>query len=445
MEMQPRKGNTKARNLFEQLTRRLFRISADVATIFNLARHAEARESRGNRLFYYLWLLGPFCLLVERTPADIWVVLIGVTFLFQISKNAIDRIKLEAWHWACGAFVLGSLFSAVTSMRPSYSTVESLIWLRFPLLALAATVFFRDRRDLFAGFLLVVGTSVLIMFGILSIELIVEGHKAQSRLAWPYGDLVPGSFLAKFGAPVFFLLFAQALTSRSGYNFEKLILCGLFLVFVILTGERMNTLIALCGMFTIAVFSLQRATFLLLFTISLLFTLGVLELLGLQLVDRFILQSMAQLPTSPHSEYFKIFAPALITFQDSPIIGMGPGNYRFMCPTYGFDIEVFRCDNHPHNFYIQFLVENGVVGLTLAVLMIGALIGKTFWIATRNRRNAYGVAGFILPLAVFFPFSSTADWYGQWNNIFMWSGLAISLSLTAIASDRNSVETSTNS
>ena len=101
------------------------------------------------------------------------------------------------------------------SVHPTYSLVEALIWLRFPLLALAATTFFRERHDLFAGFLVVAGVSVLIMFGILSAELVFEGHKSQSRLAWPYGDLVPGSFLAKFGGPLFFLLFAQTLTRRA--------------------------------------------------------------------------------------------------------------------------------------------------------------------------------------------------------------------------------------
>ena len=148
-------------------------------------------------------------------------------------------------------------------------------------------------------------------------------------------------------------------------------------------------------------FSLQRITFLLFLPIFIGFIFWILELLGLQVVDRFILQSIAQLPTGPHSEYFKIFAPALVTFQDSPTIGLGPGNYRFICPTYNFDPAVFRCDNHPHNFYVQFLVETGVVGLALAVLMIGALIGKSFLVGMKDRRNAYGVAGFILPLAVF--------------------------------------------
>jgi hypothetical protein len=32
-----------------------------------------------------------------------------------------------------------------------------------------------------------------------------------------------------------------------------------------------------------------------------------------------------------------------------------------------------------------------------------------------------------VPLGFFFPLQSTADFFGQWNNIFMWSAIALVL------------------
>jgi len=32
-----------------------------------------------------------------------------------------------------------------------------------------------------------------------------------------------------------------------------------------------------------------------------------------------------------------------------------------------------------------------------------------------------------VPLGFFFPIQSTADFFGQWNNIFMWSALSLAL------------------
>ena len=34
---------------------------------------------------------------------------------------------------------------------------------------------------------------------------------------------------------------------------------------------------------------------------------------------------------------------------------------------------------------------------------------------------------FVVPLAVFWPIATSADLFGQWNNIFMWSGVALAL------------------
>ena len=41
----------------------------------------------------------------------------------------------------------------------------------------------------------------MLMTGILTAEMLIEGQKGV-RLTWPYGDLVPGSYLAA-GLPAF--------------------------------------------------------------------------------------------------------------------------------------------------------------------------------------------------------------------------------------------------
>ena len=58
-----------------------------------------------------------------------------------------------------------------------YALQESLIWFRFPLFAMA-TVFWlaRDRRLLYA-MILSAGVGMMIMTGILTVEMIVEGQK----------------------------------------------------------------------------------------------------------------------------------------------------------------------------------------------------------------------------------------------------------------------------
>ena len=47
----------------------------------------------------------------------------------------------------------------------------------------------------------------MIMCGILLLEMSIEGQKG-GRLTWPYGDLVPGGYLAKAGMPAFVIMVA---------------------------------------------------------------------------------------------------------------------------------------------------------------------------------------------------------------------------------------------
>jgi hypothetical protein len=44
---------------------------------------------------------------------------------------------------------------------------------------------------------------------------------------------------------------------------------------------------------------------------------------------------------------------------------------------------------------------------------------------------------FVVPLGLFFPIQTTADFFGQWNNIFMWSAIGLALATrNLVASDK---------
>ena len=39
------------------------------------------------KIIIFFWLLGPFILLIERTPADIWISLISLSFVIRCLVN----------------------------------------------------------------------------------------------------------------------------------------------------------------------------------------------------------------------------------------------------------------------------------------------------------------------------------------------------------------------
>ena len=201
--------------------------------------------SRIDRFMHAFWLLGPFFLLIERTPADVYISIVALTFLIRSLKNR-DFAWLE-FFWVKSVFIFWGicLLSAVMSPSPSYAFGEALIWIRFPLFAMATAFWLGVDKRLLLLMFFSTASAILLMCGILAAELAIEGFKP--RLSWPYDDLVPGNYLAKVGLPV--IVFSTTLfLSLKG---AKSILSGGFCVLVIgmtmMTGERINFLIALCA------------------------------------------------------------------------------------------------------------------------------------------------------------------------------------------------------
>ena len=52
----------------------------------------------------------------------------------------------------------------------------------------------------------------MVMCGILVAEFLILGGGWHTRLSWPYGDLVPGNYLAKAGLPAFVIMAALAMS-----------------------------------------------------------------------------------------------------------------------------------------------------------------------------------------------------------------------------------------
>ena len=167
-----------------------------------------------HKYFYIFWLSGPFILLIERTPADVWLSICVIGFLVN-SFHTKDFTWLR-FFWVRATFTFWGccLFSSALSSLPVHSMAEAFIWIRFPLFAMATCFWLaKDPRLLYA---MVASTffGMIAMGFILLAELIIIGQQG-GRLSWPYGDLVPGNYLTKVGMPALLMLIATAVSSKS--------------------------------------------------------------------------------------------------------------------------------------------------------------------------------------------------------------------------------------
>ena len=401
--------------------------------IFREAGEALQPLPRWERAIHFFWLLGPFILLIERSPADFWLSVIALTFA---GKSIVRR---EGWWlhvtWVRLAFLFWAacLLSAALSSLPAYSLGETFVWFRFPLFAMAIAFWLgKDERLLYA-MLLSAGIGMIILCLILAAEMYVVGN-AGGRLSWPYGDLVPGNYLAKACLPTFVVVVAIATSSDRHTASWAGIVAMISIVASVMTGERINFLIRACsGMLAAVIWKPRFYRVVAIFIIEgIAVFLTILAAPGL--FRRFVDQFVQQLPTHGDSVYFRAMAPGWLAFKESMVFGVGPGNLRILCPEIIGVSTAYDCHPHPHNFYIQMLGEAGIFGLVTGVLFLGSIIWTCAKPALCDRSNVVVATMWIVPFAFFWPVASTADFFGQWNNIFMWSAIAVALAGAQISS-----------
>ena len=405
-------------------------VKAMFQTIWTGLGDALAAMPRWEKGFHIFWLLGPFILLIERSPADIWLSFLAIAFVIRSIFKRDGAWLRVFWVRACFLFLAVCMVSSALSAIPSYAFSEGLAWFRFPLFAMA-TVFWlgTDKRLLYA-MLISTALGLFLMTGILTAEMIIEGQKG-GRLSWPYDDLVPGNYLSKVGLPVFTIMVALAIGARPKVASVMGCLSLVSIIISVLTGERINFLIRACGGMMAALFWRPNWYRYVALVIVEILAVWAVFIFSPSMRERYVDRLIADLPFSSSSSYYRVMATGPEAAQDSLILGLGPATFRDLCPEIIGSSSEFVCYNHPHNFYVQLLTETGVIGLITGSVMIISIIWAAFAGWRHNRANVVAATAFVIPFGLFFPIQSTGDFFGQWNNIFMWSAIAL-----AVASGR---------
>ena len=389
--------------------------------------------SKFDKCMTFFWFLGPFIYLIERSPADIWLTLIGLIFLVRC-------IIKRDWYWASqlwfkSALILWGfgLFSALSGPDPIFSFTQGFVWIRFPLYAAAAQVWLAKERDIRIIMLLSIMVGMIMMCMILFAEVIID---PKLRLTWPYGDLVPGGYLAKFSLPLFCILIAIAVSQKSKAGFFSGCIGLLSVVFSGLTGERGNFLIRACGgMLAGLVWKPKILIYSLLVIIEVIAIL-IVALIRPDLSHRFgerFIQSIPIINTQDSNPYWGAWRGGIQQGLINPLKGIGPSGTRKTCINLNTELPKWLpgknyCGNHPHNFYVQLFAETGIIGLIIGCIMFGSIIFTCYRARKKNINCPMSATAFVVPFALFFPLQQFGSFYGQWGNLFMWFAIAFAIS-----------------
>ena len=392
--------------------------------------------NRLNKIDKYMtlfWFLGPFIYLIERDPADLWLTSIGLIFLARCIKKKDWSWASQLWFKSALALWIFSLFSAITGPDPFFTFQQGFVWIRFPLYAAAAQVWLAKDRDIRIVMLLSIFLGMVIMSAILIAETIIE---PKTRLTWPYGDKVPGNYIARVSLPLICVLMAIAVSRKNKAALLSGLIGMLSILVSLLTGERVNFLIRACGAMFAALVWKPKFTLYLLLVLFEIFAVLILVFNRPDLSNRFgnkFINDIPILNTSETNSHWGAWRGGIQQGLANPIKGMGPSSTRNICKKLEPSLHNWLpgknyCGNHPHNFYIQLFAETGIIGLTLGCIMFVSIILSCYRARIDNFNCPMAATAFVMPFGLFFPLQSFGSFYGQWGNLFIWFAIGFAIS-----------------
>ena len=231
------------------------------------------------------------------------------------------------------------------------------------------------------------------------------------------------------GAPLSRLLFPAVLPVWR----QALLPVGV--VVMVLIGQRMPLLLTGLGLVVTALLLPRLRRLVLVAAVVLVGLVAATPVISPPTFHRLVEKFSAQMGHFTTSDYGMIAARAVAISERNLVLGSGFDGFRRECenPVYfhGWDGGdgggAAMCIQHPHNFYLQALVEGGVPGLLLFAGLAAAWLlrlGRGLWTAPEPLR----VGLFVAALLHLWPIASSTAWtsmpLGGWFFVLLGLGLA---------------------
>ena len=373
---------------------------------------------------YILYFL-PISLITGPAIPDISISLICIFFLIYTFKNNEYGWLKENWIRVGLIFWLSLCFISFFSLNKSLSFSNSIIFIRLILFSIAIYYWLIKSKDQYKTLMIIVffSTIFIIIDSLIQFSrydpLIGYGKDIfgfipthYQRLTGPFDEQVPGSHLSKFFfvSILLFIYFFKNNKINSTIFFIYILLNGLT---IFVSGEKMALATFLLGcLIFLIIFKEYRKYFLSSLIILAILTglliknhksyndfkiieskpfhLGLIVEKKFECIDNTNEVCTKKINVQPEflsvvmnfkeSIYAKIYTDAYRMWLDNKITGIGLNNFEYVCEKN----EKYRtkkinygdCSSHPHNFYLQWLVESGLIGFILFLLFIATIFKK---------------------------------------------------------------------
>ena len=328
------------------------------------------------------------------------------------------------------------IFNSFISVDYSEGILRNFGFLRIIILFVAINYFFKD--EIF--FKKVFKFWSLVIFIVL-IDVLIESFTGKNILGFG-GEIYHQRIVSFFkDEPIvggylngFFLIIIGFLLNefKDNRNYLIILFSIIFIISILLTGERSNTLKAILGISFFFILykniNLKKKVIIVLTTILLIF---IIAFNSDFLKVRFVYQINHLL--NQNNIYFKLYDSAFEVFKNHKLLGVGNKNYRVeTCNEVKSKKNIkYFCTTHPHQIYFEFLSEHGLIGSIIILSIFYKLIFSKI-LGTIREKNYVKIGSLIYLLFVFSPVIPS----GAFFNNYVLTIFAINLSIF-YASDKN--------
>jgi len=129
------------------------------------------------------------------------------------------------------------------------------------------------------------------------------------------------------------------------------------------------------------------------------------------------------------TDYWQLAKTGFLIGKEHLLVGAGLKSFYDLCPSFMRPDRIDFCNLHPHNLYIEWFAETGIIGILLFIVMVGALAYlclKTLMLQRGINRllPAFALACIIVN---FFPFMPTQSAFSNWPAILLWYSVSAAL------------------
>lgn len=385
-------------------------------------------------------LLLPLSMFVGSAASDILLSLIGVLYLVHsvLTRDSSGfnqpwmRVALLLW----GYLLVRSGFTAV----PADAFGRALPWIRFPCAALALqtwTLNTPERRQrfvymiVFAVVYAVLDTALQYATGF---DIFHHPTWGDARLTGPLRWPTDGITLHWLGVPLMAAAVHRMAQPDTIWRWRMLLMAGILLLLatIVMTGDRAAFLLSLlAGGGVLLCYPHTWKAMVGVGVCAAVLVAGLLYAQPHQLTRQ--LSSVEDVQHFAHSPYGNVWRGGIAVFKHAPVFGVGLKHYRRVCKTYETRNPqtgaLEGCNIHPHNLYLEWLAESGLVGLSLFLAMAGC------WLRQLWQRRAHwllepsAVGAVVIVLIRLLPIIPSASFFVAWAAVPLWLMLGWGLAI----------------